>query len=96
MIAADRDPESATGGRHARRAWGPMLAIAVLIAATLAIVVLHHRPAPTAGGPFELVDARTGRLVTDRDFAGKWLLVFFGYTHVPMCVRRRSVRSPTP
>ncbi|HZH27784.1 MAG TPA: SCO family protein [Azospirillaceae bacterium] len=34
------------------------------------------------GGPFELVD-HTGRTVTDRDYAGRILLVFFGYTFCP-------------
>jgi protein SCO1/2 len=34
------------------------------------------------GGPFTLV-ADTGRTVTDRSYRGKWLLVFFGYTHCP-------------
>ncbi len=34
------------------------------------------------GGPFSLVDAR-GKRVTDRDFRGKFMLVFFGYTHCP-------------
>ncbi len=34
------------------------------------------------GGPFSLVDT-DGKHVTDRDFRGKLMLVFFGYTHCP-------------
>jgi protein SCO1/2 len=34
------------------------------------------------GGPFTLVDDN-GQTVTDRTYRGKWLLVFFGYTHCP-------------
>ncbi|HJU15786.1 MAG TPA: SCO family protein [Stellaceae bacterium] len=34
------------------------------------------------GGPFTLV-ANNGQTVTDRTYRGKWLLVFFGYTHCP-------------
>lgn len=33
-------------------------------------------------GEFALIDHR-GRDVTDEDFKGEWLLVFFGYTHCP-------------
>ena len=34
------------------------------------------------GGPFTLADT-AGKRVTDRDFRGKLMLVFFGYTHCP-------------
>lgn len=34
------------------------------------------------GGPFTLVD-HTGRTVTDEDFGGKYLLVFFGFSNCP-------------
>jgi protein SCO1 len=34
------------------------------------------------GGPFSLVGA-DGKTVTDRDFSGRYMLVFFGFTHCP-------------
>jgi protein SCO1 len=34
------------------------------------------------GGPFELV-GKDGKTVTDRDFRGRYMLVFFGFTHCP-------------
>ena len=34
------------------------------------------------GGPFSLID-QTGKAVTDKDFRGRYLLVFFGYTFCP-------------
>jgi protein SCO1/2 len=34
------------------------------------------------GGPFTLVD-QAGRTVTERDYSGQWMLVYFGYSYCP-------------
>jgi protein SCO1/2 len=65
-------------------------ALAGLIALSLALFVAAcHRDAPppplegaTMGGPFTLTD-QDGRRVSDTDFAGKYRLVYFGYTFCP-------------
>jgi protein SCO1/2 len=37
---------------------------------------------PSIGGPFTLENS-SGKTVTDRDFRGKYMLVYFGYTYCP-------------
>ncbi len=49
-----------------------------------AAVYLGLRPEPVVpiGGPFALQDG-DGRTVTDAQFRGRWMMVYFGYTHCP-------------
>jgi len=37
---------------------------------------------PKVGGPFTLVDG-AGKTVTDQQFHGRYMLIYFGYTHCP-------------
>lgn len=53
-----------------------------LTAAILLLVPAEKTRTSSVGGPFALVN-QDGRTVTDADFRGKPLLVFFGFTHCP-------------
>ena len=52
------------------------------LAGAAAYVGLREEPAVPIGGPFALQDGN-GRTVTDADFRGRWMMVYFGYTHCP-------------
>jgi len=55
--------------------------VTLLILATLAAVPAPAEELPIAlAGPLILVDA-DGKTVSTASFAGRWLLVYFGYTH---------------
>jgi protein SCO1/2 len=61
-----------------------------LVAGLLVLAVLAARftldeqaqTGPTIGGPFTLVDTE-GRTLTEADFQGRFMLVYFGYTFCP-------------
>ncbi len=75
--------------------WGILGVVVIAISAALGFYV--HTPsevdlvparaqqsaeAPTIGGPFTLLD-HDGKTVTDQDFRGRFMLVFFGFTYCP-------------
>ena len=66
-------------------------AVLAVIAAGAALWTFFNAPKPqvtsssgtaSVGGPFTLVDQH-GNTVTDQNFRGRWMVVFFGFTHCP-------------
>ena len=58
------------------------LAVALYLSDSGLREVARSATAPAVGGPFALVD-HTGRAVTEADYRGKLMLVYFGYTFCP-------------
>lgn len=76
--------------RLLRIAIGSLIGLAVAFLAAWQISSVTQSPlvagstsgSAQVGGPFTLVD-HTGATVTERDFAGRYLLVYFGYSFCP-------------
>jgi len=61
-----------------------LLLVGILLAGGVVWEKAHDgMPTTKIGGPFQLVDSQSGKTVTDQDYKGKWLLIYFGYTHCP-------------
>ncbi len=82
-------PVVASPAPRARRKFARLLAPLWLVAGSVALAGCNQAAAPepplagtTLGGDFTLVD-KTGKSVRYADFAGKWRMIYFGYTFCP-------------
>lgn len=61
---------------------GALAGVAILVFNTDTQTRVMTSGKALVGGPFELV-GKDGKTVTDKDFRGRYMLVFFGFTHCP-------------
>ncbi|WP_417316634.1 SCO family protein [Emcibacter sp.] len=88
-----RKDKTGTSGNRLFQPLAILVAIAIVaVTAVWLISVMGDRKEEVAtatsstkaliGGPFTLVD-HTGKTITEKDFAGSYMLVYFGYTFCP-------------
>lgn len=85
----DKSPATAFGASRKALLLALLIGLAagIMTAVVIAIVPGGSSPSTTTGraaigGPFSLTDG-SGKAVTEKDFAGKPMLVFFGFTNCP-------------
>lgn len=61
---------------------GVVALLVLLICAPAFVTRIKHIKNHAISASFTLQDS-TGKTVTDADFRGKWMVVYFGYTHCP-------------
>ncbi len=65
------------------RRWGAAFFAALLLTLSSVAASAADSPFPfKIGGPFSLTD-HDGKSVTDKDFRGRFMLIYFGYTYCP-------------
>jgi protein SCO1/2 len=92
--SAARDPQPGTARRRPSLMRRAAAVLAVLAIAAVGVLAVSHYFAPAAppatagsgtpaiGGPFTLVN-QDGETVTEADFRGRYMLIYFGYTYCP-------------
>jgi len=75
-------PKSTVARLSAAISFALILALLAALAWTQWLAPAQRNPAERIGGPFELVNTE-GETVTAQELRGRYLLVFFGYTHCP-------------
>ncbi|UMM07910.1 SCO family protein [Gluconobacter frateurii] len=66
---------------EARKVLAPVMIIAVLLLGAIGMrSILLNRASHALGGPYTLIDTQ-GHTITERQFQGRYTLIYFGYTH---------------
>jgi len=74
-------PKQPTRYNEAKKLLAPVLIVAVLFLGAIGMRgVFLHRASATLGGPYSLIDMH-GHPLTERQFKGRYTLIYFGYTH---------------
>lgn len=73
--------KQSTRFKNAKKLIAPMSIIAVLFLGAIGMRgILLNRASATLGGPYTLIDMH-GHPLTERQFHGRYTLIYFGYTH---------------